>query len=324
MRQVFQNLQFRVILGLGIVLATVVLFVGVGYFPYKNKTKDNSEDASMPKKWPNFENKNGLFILKKESTKVESTHPEFIFTNVPYLTLQELVQRDRPKYELDRIELIPFKNSDSLFVAHLVFEPSWWSSFSVGRYIDGKIQWLRIEDTVKMANYILSIKEIQLNGFENPIIEVYDSTHMGNGSFYLFEVNKYTLALLVKTRAVDSLMDGATHPLVCGDRAFSASSSLFRDQKLAVEYADVNNDGIDDFTLSGVIDIYCNGEFKGDGMNRKIDDSDYLYKSVPAKKVFLFDAKEREERGFKEDIAQKVGFDEWHKLIQTNSLIKNK
>ena len=101
---------------------------------------------------------------------------------------------------------------------------------------------------------------------------------------------------------------------------------MFRGKKLAVEYADLNNDGIDDLTFSGIIDVYCNDEYiehiKDNGEVDRIDDNDYLYKSFPAKKVFLFDAKEREERGFKEDISQKIGFDEWQKIIEEGALLK--
>ena len=58
------------------------------------------------------------------------------------------------------------------------------------KLINSKIKWLEVKDWPDgeyMQNSVLSAEWIELEGVNDPVLEVYGKTHMGNGEIYLFK-----------------------------------------------------------------------------------------------------------------------------------------
>ena len=142
---------------------------------------------------------------------------------------------------LKRLEATAVPDSEDLFIAICDWEDHWWGEFICVKVEDGKITRkakFENEDDAPDEQSVLSARPFRDSGFENPLVEVFGQTHMGNGSLYLYELRGDTLHLLLKTRAVDSHDDGA----------------VIRGGALSAEYRDLDGDGHTDVRLSGVIE----------------------------------------------------------------------
>jgi hypothetical protein len=74
---------------------------------------------------------------------------------------------------------------------------------------------------------------------------------MGNGFYYLYELQGRKMILKASTRAVDRHRDGGYK--IKGD--WREYDRVFTSDTLTARYHDVNNDGIDDIELSGQIEV---------------------------------------------------------------------
>ena len=181
---------------------------------------------------------------------------------------QQLLQQDTTLVDAKIIEC---KDDSSLFIAILVYQPNWWEDICVLKFQNPKIIWKAKFDTLPTAQSIRSARQIALKGNPNLLIEIFDQTHAGNGSYYLYELIDQKLKLIAQTNAVDKHKDGFT--------GIQGNSTIFKNEQLKPIYADVNKDGFDDVVLKGTIQI--------------IDDDDVVLQQHKCQKVLLYNKKEK-------------------------------
>jgi hypothetical protein len=192
-----------------------------------------------------------------------------IATTINAQTLkQQLLQQDTTLVDTKIIEC---KDDSSLFVVILVYQPNWWEDICVLKFQNQKIIWTAKFDTLPTAQSIRSARQIALKGNPNLVIEIFDQTHAGNGSYYLYELIGRKLTLIAQTNAVDKHKDGFT--------GIQRNSTIFKNEQLKPIYADVNKDGFNDVVLKGTIQI--------------INDDDVVLQQHKCQKVLLYDKKEK-------------------------------
>ena len=193
---------------------------------------------------------------------------------------QQLLRQDTT---LKDVEIIKCKIDPTLFIALLVTEYNWWESISIVKFQKGQILWTARFDTLPSSQSILSARQISLKGIPNPLIEVFDETHMGNGFYYLYELRGKTIRLLASTRAVDNNDDGEIEII------HKSYSRLFKGGQLKPTYIDINKDGHTDIKLTGTIQIV----------------GDKYLKEYFAQKILLYD---KANKRFVEEVRQRKGF----------------
>jgi hypothetical protein len=181
---------------------------------------------------------------------------------------------------LSRVLLGPVPGRPDLVTAICDYQDGWWGFFGVYRLSSGRVRWQAAVDVEPDEQSIHSIRGLQLQGFRNPIIEVFGKTHMGNGNLYLYELRDRTLVLLLTTRAVDfHWSDGST----------------FRTGLLNTGYPDLNGDGFSDVVLEGSVE-------------ERAGDVNAIIHSEPWRQVFHWDPK----LGlFSEDVSSRAGVPEY-------------
>jgi hypothetical protein len=197
---------------------------------------------------------------------------------------QTLLRQDS---SLEDVIVIKCKAKADLFITILAKQTDWWEDIKVVNYSNGYILWTAKFDTLPSSQSILSARQISLKGIGQPLIEVFDETHIGNGFYYLYEIKGKQVNLLTKTRAVDWSFDGALE----FNHKFDYSI-VYKGGKLTPIYRDVNNDGITDIILKGTIQIV------------ESDEKTKL-KEYPAQKVLVFN---KVKNKFVEDLKQRKGF----------------
>lgn len=159
---------------------------------------------------------------------------------------------------IKRFEACVVPGVDLVYVVIYDWDPYWWGSWAVVGVDDGTVAWQAgIEgpdggppgDGYRDNSYIVSARALKVEGYPNPLIEVFDSSHMGNGSFNLFELKGRRLIHLFSTRAYDAHGD-----------------TVFRGGKLNATYIDLNADGAVDIVLSGIVDFYASFDSRMDGV----------------------------------------------------------
>ena len=171
--------------------------------------------------------------------------------------------------ELTDVEIKQFKQDESLFFVLKIQEQGWFETLEIYKYQDGKILWQAAFNPSMNGQSIESFRDIKISGLDQICIEVYDISHKGNGSIYLYTLNNQILTRLLDTYALDTNFDYNYNEL--------GYSRLFKGGKLKVKYKDINQDQIADIILYGKAQIY--------GKNEKI------VKKYPVKKVFIFNQK---------------------------------
>jgi hypothetical protein len=196
---------------------------------------------------------------------------------------QILMQADNT---LRNVRIIPCQGSPELFIAVLVTEDHWWETISFIRFKNHQIISRATIDKLPEAQSIYAAREIFLKGFRDPMIEVFDITHMGNGFYYLYRLHGSRASLLLQTFAVDRNRDGAEH---FGDSL--ECSRVFKHDRLTPSYKDLNNDGYADIRLTGIAQLYA-------------QDDKTLLRQWPVQKVFLYDTIRRR---FIEEHRKRIG-----------------
>jgi len=183
-----------------------------------------------------------------------------------------------------------------LFFATVVTDKDWWERIEAGRYINGKINLLTISEEPTEQS-ILQAKFLRLNGFNNPILEVYGQTHVGHGAFYLYEIENDEAKLILESRAaVDMNSDSRWAPDNFEKYGYTECGEIYKDGKLKSDYEDMNGDGVTDVVLSGEEEIVC---LDDDSNKENWADTDIRVAGTEVKKVFLWD---EERKGFFEDV----------------------
>jgi hypothetical protein len=190
--------------------------------------------------------------------------------------------RSESTVELERVKVRAVEATNDLYVAICDTQREWWGEFRCLQYRAGKVTWTASyadESAAPTEQSIRSARGFRLPDFEGALVEVFGTTHMGNGNYYLYELRAKKLHLLVTTVAVDSHDDGR----------------VIRGGALKAEYHDVNADGRVDIILSGTIDYYGDRDALNGPPRR----------SSRCRKVLLWD---RSKGRFVEDVAGRIGF----------------
>lgn len=197
-------------------------------------------------------------------------------------TLRQELLREEPK--LEGLEIIKCKIDPTLFIVIREKQIGWWENLSVIKFRKNKIIWKAKFDKLPTSQSIISARQISLKGFKNPLIEIFDETHLGNGFYYLYELNGKNLKQLVVTIAVDKNEDLA---LEINNKN---CSRLIKNKHLKPYYQDINKDGFVDLILKGKIQIV----------------GDNYLKEYFAQKVFIYDSSKKK---FIENFKLRKGFE---------------
>ena len=157
--------------------------------------------------------------------------------------------------QLEDIKLA-YSQDKNYFLAQVELEEDWWEELKVGRIKNQNIEWLRINKPPS-EQAILSARFIDLEGFSDPVVEVYGLTHPWHGFLYIYEIKDDKLNLLFRTIAVDFNPDTRWAPDNYKKYGHGTCGEIFSNGKLTSEYKDVNKDGNLDLILSGTKEIIC-------------------------------------------------------------------
>lgn len=173
---------------------------------------------------PFFNNGSAMIV---SAVKRPENYDEWVSIN----NLRDKILNSYSKEDRDEIEDIEISRpyDSPLFVAIIEDEKDWWEYFKIGKVQNGEIKWLDMKNWPKgqyMENSILSARWIELQGFNEPMLEVFSVTHMGNGEIYLFKVDDDGYSLIFNTYAVEN------------------------GEKFSSDYSDLDGNGFSDVTLS--------------------------------------------------------------------------
>jgi hypothetical protein len=141
--------------------------------------------------------------------------------------------------QLVHIEVKPIPDESEIYVAICDWQRQWWGNFACFEFSEGRIQWMASISRMPNEQSIARARGLRLAHWCNPLIEVFGCTHMGNGSFYLYELRNQSLELVLETRAVD---------------CHSGDNRVIRNTFLTPKYVDLNGDSWPDVRLSGFVD----------------------------------------------------------------------
>jgi hypothetical protein len=103
-----------------------------------------------------------------------------------------------------RVTFTPHPNDPALLAANAEETPSWWGEARVFHHVGDRIDWAArfpAEYLEKRGHYLLSCEWRYLEGLQLWALEIFDSTHLGNGSLWLFALEGRDLRLLLRTVA---------------------------------------------------------------------------------------------------------------------------
>lgn len=180
---------------------------------------------------------------------------------------------------LVRVEVHSVEGLEDTYVAVYDWRDHWWGGFTCFNFRNGQIAWEAGQKSPPEEQSIFSIESFRLKGFEEPFVAVIGDTHIGHGDYYLYQLHGTELMLLLRTFVRDQHRD----------------ETLIRGPHLDVEFKDLNGDGCDDATFSGIVEEYS-------------DDPaiESPLRSYPCKKVFLWSPAAGR---FVEDPDQRKGFE---------------
>jgi hypothetical protein len=132
-------------------------------------------------------------------------------------------------------------------------EPKWWGRLFVYRQSGDAIDWQysypASYDKVR-GHYVVRFRWITLTQTEKPVLEVIESTHKGNGSLRLWELDGRTLRLLLETTVRGRFWDPPTV-----FRVPENGEARFEGDHLALDYQRSSGQEFDSIHLSGSIQI---------------------------------------------------------------------
>ena len=160
------------------------------------------------------------------------------------------------KFHIQDVEVKYDWRNPSLFLATIVNQTDWWEQIHMGRYENGRIKWLSIEEEPTEQS-ILQAKFLRLKDFSDPILEIYGETHAGHGAFYVYAVKDDSLELLLRSSAVDINQDIRWAPDNASKFGYGNCGEVYRDGRLFSSYRDVNGDDVTDVVLSGTEEKVC-------------------------------------------------------------------
>ncbi len=149
--------------------------------------------------------------------------------------------------------LVPHPAQKGIVAANCEHEPSWWSALHVFHQTGDPIDWMASFPADYEPNcYILSVRWVHLAALNLWILEVLDSTHMGNGSLWLFALEDHQLRTLLHTRAVDRHREYSQR----GQPLTEPASEIFRNGRLTVKYPRAKSAPYESVSLTGTVVLF--------------------------------------------------------------------
>jgi len=152
--------------------------------------------------------------------------------------------------EFESITVMPHHTQKSLLAINFERYLKWSGQLVVLDHANDKVNWvatLPVEYIKGRGSYVLSVRWVHLAQIDAPVLEVFDCTHMGNGSIWLFALEKQQFRVLLNTTAVDNHNDvpdfRASEPPLMGD--------LLEGGSLNAEYRVPAGGKFEDCLLSG-------------------------------------------------------------------------
>jgi hypothetical protein len=174
----------------------------------------------------------------------------------------------------DAVKLTDLQNSanwqlvsneeQGLVIAIEIIEENWWENLHIGKIENNQITWLEI---IKLptAQSIRSARFVNLKGFKEPLIEIYDQTHQGNGAIYLYQVSGEKVSLLAESKAVDLHLDYRFNANNFAKQGYFNCGQVFEAGQLTSNYQEVDQDGFADLVLTGTLITKCFDQTKING-----------------------------------------------------------
>ena len=154
---------------------------------------------------------------------------------------------------------------EDIYLAIVDWERQWWGSWYCFGMNEQGLTWVARGGGVDEAS-VLDIAGGVRVGHQGALIEVYGTTHMGNGSLYVFRLEQKNLKLLLETWAV---------------RQGTSFGSTLHHGRLGSSWSDLNGDGVDDLTLHGKALIF----------DPENDKQDVPLRVEEVRRIFIFDSK---------------------------------
>ena len=155
------------------------------------------------------------------------------------------------------VEVRRSSDCDSLYFVKYYEEKDWFEWFKVFCIKNDKILWTVEPDSAikgKMGMRTRSGRIFKLSNLDAPILEIFDASHQGNGSMYLFKIHSNKLTLVFEEEhAVDFNYEMSGF--------YQDSSQVFKNGRLSPYYNDINNDGFLDLILKDSVQTYKHDEF---------------------------------------------------------------
>ncbi len=102
----------------------------------------------------------------------------------------------------DNVSVFPHTSEKNIVAAYCESEKQWWGTLRVFSHAGDNIEWVAAfpkEYIDGQGHYVVSCRWNSVSMLENKLLEVVSSTHMGNGSLWLFELKDRELRLLLCT-----------------------------------------------------------------------------------------------------------------------------
>lgn len=132
-------------------------------------------------------------------------------------------------------------------------EPQWWGRIAVYHRSGDTIDWTYAfpkSYEERRGHYVVSFRWIGLKQVPNPVLEVIESTHKGNGSLRLFETNGRELRLLLETEVRGRFWSAPASFGVPED-----GEAYFEGSHLSIRYVGGPDQTADSISLTGSVRI---------------------------------------------------------------------
>jgi len=173
----------------------------------------------------------GVFLAAPSAAFAADEQQDNPFSDEAWL--REGVARQAAKYK--HIEFSPHPADKHLVAANCETDPSWWGDFMVFHRTGDKVDWIAKQPkayTERRGCFILSCQWRHLEKVDRWFLEVFDNTHMGNGSFWLYSLEGHKLNLLFRATAMGQCFDAKPEDL----EIHASGEARFSDPHLTATY----------------------------------------------------------------------------------------
>ncbi|MCB1211606.1 MAG: hypothetical protein KDK97_19940, partial [Verrucomicrobiales bacterium] len=104
--------------------------------------------------------------------------------------------------DFESVSFYAHPDDNELVAAYCEHEKQWWGELRVFHHTDDEIDWkvsFPKQHDEEHGHYVVSCQWLKLSISDKPLLAVIESTHRGNGSLWLFELQDTTFKVLLKT-----------------------------------------------------------------------------------------------------------------------------